>query len=367
MFSRETQAALLELNQSILLELDRERRIREINAHGSDVLGAPAEKIRGRDWLELFDAESERDRAFRLLTSALATGGSRDRELDVVDFAGNRRRIHWRCLARRRPDGSPDGWLCTGLDVTDRAQREQHAHLAQDRLTRVARLATLGEMAAGIAHEINQPLTAITTYARACERYLENGQPDYDDLREALREIGAEGLRAGGIVHKLRQMVRTDSPEQRERLDVNRMIEDIRSLLESDARLHGVDLRFRLTPGLPPVMGQAVQLQQVVLNLARNAFEALAEEPSSRRQVTIGSAGTSEGVEISVTDNGPGIAPQIADRLFDPFATTKGNGTGLGLPISRTIVSSHGGTITVGAAEPRGCVFSVRLPEDVTR
>jgi two-component system sensor kinase FixL len=235
--------------------------------------------------------------------------------------------------------------------------------LLQDRLTRVAQLATMGEMAAGFAHEINQPLTAITTYARACERYLDRENPDLDELREVVREICREGMRAGDIVHRLRQMVRTETREHRESLDVNLMLEEIRSLLIADALVHGVELSIDYAPALPRVLAHPVQLQQVVLSLARNAFEALDDVAPSRRHVNICSSRSVDcGVEIRVSDDGPGIAPQIADRLFDPFATTKGNGTGLGLAISRTIVNSHGGTIAVRAAEPCGCIFSVRLP-----
>ena len=137
---------------------------------------------------------------------------SREREFDARGASGERLRIYWRCIARRDADGSPAGWLCSGIDVTEQALRAEDAHLAQERLTRVARLATMGEMAAGVAHELNQPLTAITTYARACERYLDMPEPDLAELREAVREISAEGLRAGEIIRRLRQMVRTDGP-----------------------------------------------------------------------------------------------------------------------------------------------------------
>ena len=138
---------------------------------------------------------------------------SREREFESLDAGGERLRIYWRCIARRDADGSPAGWLCSGADVTEHALRAEDAHLAQDRLTRVARLATMGEMAAGVAHEINQPLTAITTYARACRALSRACRNRISPkLREAVREIDAEGLRAGEIIRRLRQMVRTDAP-----------------------------------------------------------------------------------------------------------------------------------------------------------
>ena len=280
---RDRARAYLELNEAILLDLDSGLRVREINVHGANLLGAPAEAIRGREWLDFFDGPGEREQARSMLTSALASAASREREFAALDATGAARRIYWRCIALRSADGTAAGWLCSGTDVTDRALREQHAHLAQERLTRVARLATMGEMASGIAHEINQPLTAITTYARACEHYLGMANPDFVELREVLREIGAEGMRAGDIVTKLRRMVRNDAPEEHQSLDVNALIEELRSLLQADARVHGVELRFALTPGLPRIEAHGVQLQQVILNLARNAFEALAEmAPRSR-------------------------------------------------------------------------------------
>jgi two-component system sensor kinase FixL len=359
---RDRAQAFLELHDSILLELDAERDVREINARGSQLLGAPAQEIVGRDWLDFICGDAERGRARQLLAEALASGASREREFDCRDAAGAPRRIHWRCIALRDADGAPAGWLCSGADVTEWHLREQQAHLAQDRLTRVARLATMGEMAAGVAHELNQPLTAITTYARACERYLAMDQPDLDEVKEAVREIHAEGQRAGEIIRRLRQMVRVDAPDERAPVDVNAALAELRSLLQSDARVHDAQLSTRLAPGLPPVEANAVHVQQVVLNLVRNALEAVQEKPPGSRQVELSTARTTDGeVEIRVADNGPGIDPQIADRLFDPFSTTKSAGTGLGLAISRTIVQSHGGRI-VTRAGTQGSDFYLHQP-----
>jgi len=229
----------------------------------------------------------------------------------------------------------------------------------------VARLATVGEMVAGVAHEINQPLTAITSYARACERYLAMAQPDLQEAGDAVREIAAEGMRAGEIIHRLRRMVRLDSSDTHARVDVNAAIEELRSLLESDAHAHDVRIQIELAPDLPAITGNNLQLQQVVLNLVRNAFEALLDSPPDSRQVTVRTTAAAGGwLEIQVDDNGPGIAPHIADTLFEPFSTTKRTGTGLGLPMSRTIVQSHGGNIHAQPSEKNGTRFVVRLPVD---
>jgi two-component system, LuxR family, sensor kinase FixL len=360
---RDRANAYLELNDAILLMLDTERRIVEINARGSDILGAPSVDLHGRDWLQFMNDESERERGRLLLHAALSGTGSREREFDSRGASGDRLRIHWRSIARRDADGSPAGWLCAGVDVTEQALRAEDAHLAQERLTRVARLATMGEMAAGVAHELNQPLTAIATYARAAERSLEKPVPDLAQVQEVVREINAEGLRAGEIIRRLRQMVRTDAPEQRTAEDVNALVNEIHSLIAADARVHDARLRVALTKGLPRVMGNAVQLQQVVLNLLRNALEALGSKPRGTREVEISTHRTVDGqVEIQISDNGPGVDASVADRLFEPFCTTKGSGTGLGLAISRTIAHAHGGTIGTRPVNPHGACFFLRLP-----
>lgn len=359
---RDRARAYLELHDSILLELDAKAQIREINSRGTQLLGAPAAELRGRPWLQFLDGEPERERGVLMLERALASGTSREREFDSLDAIGQRHRIYWRCIALRGSDGAPAGWLCSGVDVTERALREQHAHLAQDRLTRVARLATMGEMATGLAHELNQPLTAITTFARACDHYLDLPKPDLTEVRAAVREIAAEGLRAGEVIRRLRNMVRSDLPDERVTLDIGNLVEELRTLLVADARLHGTELRFELPADLPQVSANGMQLQQVLLNLARNAFEAVQEQPAGQRRVEISVTHAEGEVEFCVSDNGPGISPQIADRLFDPFASTKGSGTGLGLAMSRTIVKSHGGTIGTRKVKPQGATFYVRLP-----
>jgi two-component system sensor kinase FixL len=183
------------------------------------------------------------------------------------------------------------------------------------------------------------------------------------ELKEAVREIGSEGLRAGEIIRRLRKIARVDGGEERTLLDVNPLIEELRPLLFADARMSDVRLVLTLARELPRVVANGTQLQQVILNLVRNAFEALTENPAGARAVEVTTAVTTDGeVEMRVTDNGPGIAAAMADRLFDQFATTKTTGTGLGLAISRTLVQAHGGSIGNRKVQPRGTEFFVHLP-----
>ena len=236
-------------------------------------------------------------------------------------------------------------------------------HKLQERLTHVSRLATVGEMSAGIAHELNQPLTAVANYAQACDRLLALPDPDIPEIREALRQITAQAVRAGDIIRRLRTLARNDFV-QRELVDVNVLVEELQELILLDAKTYGVGCKLELTPHLPQVEVDRAQVQQVIVNLVRNAIEALAPEGSAgSAAVRISTRLSSQSdVEIAICDNGPGLAPVIVTRLFDPFCTTKPNGTGLGLAISRTIIKAHQGSLEHRPNSPRGACFMVRLP-----
>jgi len=242
------------------------------------------------------------------------------------------------------------------------SRSEQEAEDLQGRLMQVSRLATIGEMAAGVAHELNQPLAAITTYAQAGARLLERSDPALEDVHEALKQIAAQAMRAGAIIRRMRSLVRHVDVERRA-TDLNALINELAELMETDARVHGVRLRFELAQGLPQVMADRVQIQHVLLNLLRNALEALADVPAAERAVIVRTAlGESGDVELSLSDTGPGIDPEVAERMYDPFFTTKALGTGLGLSVSTTIIGAHDGTLGHRANEPRGASFFVRLP-----
>jgi len=242
------------------------------------------------------------------------------------------------------------------------ASAEQEARLTQERLMQISRMATLGEMAAGIAHELNQPLSAITTYAHACKRLLSGVSPDLEESRLALHEIAQEALRAGEIIRRLRSIV-SRQESTRADVDLNALIEDLIPLVQSDARVHGARIELQLDASVPHVDGDASQLQQMMLNLVRNAVEALAEHNERDRRITIRTATPdSVSAEFTISDNGPGVPAEMTSRLFMPFFTTKPAGTGLGLSISHTIARNHGGSVGYRALEPRGACFFVRLP-----
>jgi two-component system, LuxR family, sensor kinase FixL len=359
---RDRANAYLELHDAILLKLDAERRVLEVNARGSELLGASAPDLIGRDWLDFMDGDHERDAARKLLASALASGSSREREFEARDAAGERRVFYWRSIALHGARGEAIGWLCSGTDITDEVRREAETRLAQERLERVARLATTGEIATGIAHELNQPLAAIATLAHSCERWLASPKPDNAELATAVHDLGNEALRAGAIIHRLRNLTRGGNAHRIPQ-DLGELLFELRPGLLAEARALGVGLTIGVEPGMPAVDVDGVQIQHVVLNLARNAFEAVAKLPPDTAEVDLRAATAEDGtLEVSVRDNGAGVPAEVRGRLFEPFCTTKASGTGLGLAISRTIVRAHGGSIGVRTCEPRGTCFYFRLP-----
>ena len=231
------------------------------------------------------------------------------------------------------------------------------------RLLNVSRMATIGEMAAGVAHELNQPLTAIANYAQACERLLARPGSDPTDVREALRQITVQTTRAADIIRRLRALARNQQGEHVPS-SVNALVSELHELVQTDAHVHGVDLSLELAPDLPEVVVDGGQIQQVILNFVRNSLDALAQRPPGGRKIIIRTALTATGeVQLSVIDNGPGLAPDAVTRAFDPFFSTKGNGTGLGLAISNTIARAHRGSVGHHPNAPVGACFYLRLPE----
>lgn len=293
--------------------------------------------------------------------AAIESPGSYASDFRIVTPAGAVR--HVRAIYNVSP-GNDDSVRIAGtiLDVTAAKQAEEDARVAQQRMTHVSRLATMGEMAAGIAHELNQPLAAITNYASAATRLLASGQ-EPEDVRMALEQIAGQALRAGEIIRRLRSLVQ-NKETRREAVDVNDLVTEVVSFSLSDARLHDVRIRAELAPGLPQLSLDRIQVQQIILNLLRNGIEALAERPASDREMVVSTAREAGGaVTISVQDNGPGVPDSVVARIFDPFCTTKETGTGLGLAISRTIAEAHQGKLVY---EPRadrpGACFVLRLP-----
>ena len=355
--------ALLDAAVDGIILIDHTGRIEVFNQAAERLFGHAAQEIIGHNIKELMNAED-----------AQAHDGyvARFIATRIPHIIGKGREVN-----ARRKDGTVfPAFLSVGLvsgsdpprffgfiqDVSAQRQRDEEARRLQDRLWHVSRLATMGEMASGIAHELNQPLAAIANYAQACDRLLSKPDADIPEIRDALKEITGQAVRAGDIIRRLRGLASRSSGAARS-TDVNALISELTDLVKWDLRAHEVQYRLELAAALPLLDVHPDQIQQVVLSLIRNAVESLAHSGHGERDITVRTTLTDQkDVEITVCDNGPGVPPQLVSRLFDPFYTSKATGTGLGLAMSRTIVGQHHGTLTYRPNVPSGACFVVRLP-----
>ena len=255
--------------------------------------------------------------------------------------------------------------LQVARDISDRLQaeeqRERLRQLEAD-LAHVARVVTVGELVASIAHEVNQPLTGIVAHAGTCLRWLAAQPPDMEEARQALGHIVKDGRRAAEVIGRIRALVKK-VPPSRDRLDINKAILEVIALTRGELQRNSVELRTHLSSDLPLVAADRVQLQQVILNLIVNAMEAMSGMGDRPRElvVTTGASASNE-VFVEVRDSGPGIDPANLPRLFDSFYTTKPEGMGMGLSISRSITEAHGGRLWATPNQPHGAVFNFTLP-----
>jgi PAS domain S-box-containing protein len=259
---------------------------------------------------------------------------------------------------QREPAG--EAAVMVGRDVTERRRAEEQAKSHLEQLAHVTRVSSMGEMATAIAHEVNQPLTAIQTFADAGMRLMQAGEANSASVQGALGRISAEAARAGEIIRRTRRFVRNE-PAQPVELDINHAVADVARLAGPDAKEAGITLQLELARRPPCVLADPIQIQQVLLNLVRNAIEAINAAPNdSRRTIVVTTACSATDVEVSVRDTGAGLA--FPDRLFEPFHTTKAAGMGIGLAISRSLVEAHGGALSAESPPGAGAVFRFTLP-----
>ncbi len=262
------------------------------------------------------------------------------------------------------PQGKPVGVLETNNDITERKRAEEALHKAQAELTHVTRVATLGEMTASIAHEVNQPLAAVITNANACLRWLARQSPDLDEARAAVERIIRDGSRASEVIGRIRALVKKSLPRQ-DWLSINDTVLEVIALARSEMHMNRVSLQTQLADNLPLVRADRIQLQQVILNLTINGIEAMNRSNEGSRELRISTERDgSNRVLIAVRDSGVGLNPENLEHLFDPFYTTKPDGMGMGLAISRSIIEAHGGRLWATLSAPRGAVFQFTLPQD---
>jgi PAS domain S-box-containing protein len=343
-----------------------EGRIIEANEAFLRMLNCSREDlVSGRlNWRELTPPEW-RDLTERGIGQLRATGALQPYEKEY--FRNDRSRVPVLVGSAVLEEGQDEG-VSFVLDLSEQkraaeALRLSQAHLAeaQAELAHVTRVTVLGELAASIAHEISQPVAAVVMNADAGLRWLSGVSPDLDEAREAIRRITRDGKRAGNVISRLRSLFKKTGAAM-DRLDLNEVIEEVVILTESEARRNKLVLRKELAADLPPVLGDRVQLQQVLVNLILNAIEAMASV-EDRERVLLLSTQPDEASQVRVTvqDSGIGFDPQNAERIFSAFHTTKASGMGMGLSISRSIVESHGGRLSAMLNDGPGATFQFTL------
>ena len=322
-----------------------------------------------RNWTEDFLAHIlHADDLSRARQSMIDSAAIRDDEIHEMEARvrhadGSWRWLHFRTVIfRRTPQGEARLLLVAADDISAHKEAEEHARQQQEQLVCVSRQTMLGELATGIAHELNQPLTAVANYAQAALRRVRSNEWSREELATCLEKTSQQALLAGEIIKRLRRLVSRRPPEQTE-TDLNDTIRDVLEMVRTEAAGREVHVQLELPDELPRVRADRIQLQQVMLNLVRNGFEAMQHTPAEDRRLSVESRVLDhECVSVSVTDQGTGCEAQNLDRLFEPFYTTKEQGLGMGLSISRSIIESHGGRLTAQSNLTRGLTLEFTLP-----
>ncbi|MDF2097401.1 PAS domain-containing sensor histidine kinase [Aquibaculum arenosum] len=352
-------AAMLDTTQALVVVLDQQGRVVRSNAACQRLSGYGAGELVGRSILELIpDANTS--------LHGLLQRGPFDAQVpnrwegSLLCKGGEVRLVSWSTAAIQDDKGVPHYLVTTGIDMTENRRSEARAQELQHHLYRIGRISELGEMASAIAHELNQPMTAVANYVNASRRMLDGVEDEKAERIIGLMNRAVEQTeRAGQIVRRLRQLIGRGQSELQP-TDLNAVVREASGLALIGAREEAIEVRFDLQENLPLVLADATQLQQVVLNLVRNAIEAL--QAVDHRSLLVSTSTTADNVELSVSDSGPGLDPEVADQLFMPFVSTKANGMGIGLSICRSILDAHQGQIRAEPVEGGGTRFRVSLP-----
>jgi two-component system sensor kinase FixL len=346
-------------------------RVSYINGHVTAVIGLTPDEVLDTERAGLAALVHPEDAAraageFAQAVAGLADGGAHDVEVRVRDRGGL---WHWlsirSVLFSPTVDGQPTQVLGVARDVTEHMHLEEHERRRREEVAHAERLSLAGELAVNLAHELGQPLTAISSYADSCAMRLEGGICKPGDCSYALSQISAQAKRAYGIIRSLRDFMRRGE-RRRERVDLNAVINAATNLCVPEAREHNITIALDLQPELPPVEGELVQMDQVILNLMRNGIEALDGSDATAglppRLTLRTSSADGRSVAVTVHDNGKGLPVQDSEQVFAAFYTSKPDGMGMGLAISRTIIEEYGGRLWATPNPDRGTTFHVHLP-----
>ena len=345
-----------------IFSLDPAGKITSWNAGAQHMKGYGAEEIVGEHFSRFYPAEDRDAGKPQMELRVAAAEGRFEDESWRMRKDGSRFWANIVITALRDPQGKLIGFSKITRDLTESKRSEEALQAAQAQMAHMARVTVMGELTSSIAHEVNQPLAAVVTNGDACLLWLGNDPPNFDKARESVAGIIKQANRASEIIKRVRALAKK-TPLQKTMLGVNEVIDEVIGLVGAELARHHVSLRKELVPDLPTVFGDRVQLQQVILNLIANGIEAMEAVTERPRELSIGSKATDDArVLVSVSDCGAGIRPESVDHLFEAFFTTKQEGMGLGLSISRTIVEGHGGRLRATANKPYGATFQFTLP-----
>ena len=325
-----------------------------------DMLGYSVEELRH---LTPLDITVEAGREMARTRLAELQQGKVDHYVVVKQYRRKDGTVMWgHSSVARAPEARQEMFIGTMIDITENKRAEEKLRATQTELARVTSLTAAGQMAASIAHEINQPLASIALGCSASLRWLAKTPPNLDEVKTALNRISDASDRASQVVDGIRAMFKNDS-RQKVSVDLNKMIREVIALLDVELQSHQILVKAELSPKLRPILADGVQLRQVIANLVTNAIEAMDAVDDRARSLRLKSAVSDpEGILITVEDSGPGIDPENLDRIFHPFFTTKSRGMGMGLSICRSIVEAHHGRLSARSVADRGSVFQIALP-----
>jgi len=355
--------ALLDAAVDAIIVIDHRGRIETFNSAAEVIFGFSAEDVLGKN-VSLLMPEPYKSEHDGYLDNYLETGNAKiigiGREVQGKRQSGSIFPIG--LSVGKIPTDDQPKFVGIIRDITEQKRSEEEIHHIRERLSQFGRLSTLGEMAAGLAHELNQPLTAIATYTQACQRLIESGQSNDDEILATLKKCDSQAQRAGDVIRRLRQFVQKKELGRHE-VSCDELIRDLAALAEVDARNNGIPLTINVAEGLPKIMVDAVQIQQVILNLIRNGIDAMLNMDQSDEgiSVSVKKLGNDQ-IKIAVTDHGRGITKEAEKRIFQPFFTTKSSGLGLGLAICQSIITSHGGVLSFSKNPSGGATFHFTLP-----
>jgi len=360
--SEEQWKAVFENNPTMYFMLDASDTILLVNPYGAAQLGYAPEDLTGRP-AGILIHEADREFALRNKTGCLEHLGQ-TMSWEVRKLRKDGSVIQARETARAMLIKNRPVVLLVSEDITEAKRAAEALRETQIELAHANRLETMGHLTASIAHEVNQPISASATNALAGLRWLRAAPPNLDEARQAFDRIVKDSIRAADVVQRVRNLTKK-APSPRDRLEINAVVREVIEFTRSETTKNDVFVRTELSEGLPPVHGDRVELQQVILNLILNAIDAMSGGEATRElAIATGKADLGD-VLVSVSDSGPGIAPEHQENLFTAFRTTKPNGLGLGLSICRSIVESHGGRIWASSNAPRGAVFQFTLSSNV--